>query len=118
MALDAFCELAISNVCTGSTVGQLAETMPTVISSQFLKKLYAKCLESKCRERVESKLEDGQCNFRPGGSTTYQIFTLKQIFEKFWEYGKDLFACFVDLENTYNQVPREKTLERFVGVWR
>ena len=48
-------------------------------------KVYAKCLERKCREIVESKLEDGQCRFRPGRSTTDQIFTLKQIFEKSWE---------------------------------
>ena len=45
-------------------------------------KVYAKCLERKCREIVESKLEDGQCGFRLGSSTTNQIFTLKQIFEK------------------------------------
>ena len=59
-------------------------------------KVYAKCLQRKCREIVDSKPEDGQCDFRPGRST--MIFTPKQIFEKSWEYGKDLFACFVDLE--------------------
>ena len=41
--------------------------------------VYAKCLERKCREIVESKLEDGHCSFRPGRSTTDQIFTLKQM---------------------------------------
>ena len=61
-------------------------------------KIYAKCRKRKCREIVESKLEDGQCGFSPGRSTTDQIFTLKQIFEKSWEYAKDLYACFVDLE--------------------
>ena len=71
-------------------------------------KVYAKCLDRKCQEIVESKLEDGQCGFRPGRSTTDQIFTLKQIFEKSWEYGKDLFACFVDLEKAYDRVPRDK----------
>ena len=71
-------------------------------------KVYAKCLERKCREIEESKLKDGQCGFRPGHSTTDQIFTLKQIFEKSWEYGKDLFACFVDLEKAYDRVPRDK----------
>ena len=40
--------------------------------------------------------------------TISPIFALKQIFEKFWEYGKDLFACFVDLEKAYDQVPRDK----------
>ena len=48
-------------------------------------KVYVKCLERKCREIVELKLEDGQSGFRPGCSTTDQIFTLKQIFEKSWE---------------------------------
>ena len=71
-------------------------------------KVYAKCLKRKCREIVESKLEDGQCGFRPSRSTTDQIFTLKQIFEKSWEYGKDLFACFVDLAKAYDRVPRNK----------
>ena len=71
-------------------------------------KVYAKCLERKCREIAESKLEDDQRGFRPGRSTTDQIFILKQIFEKSLELGKDLFACFVDLEKAYDRVPRDK----------
>ena len=70
--------------------------------------MYAKCLERRCRQIVEPALEDGQCGFRPGRSTTDQIFTLKQIFEKSWEYAKDLFACFVDLEKAYDRIPRDK----------
>ena len=70
-------------------------------------------LERKCREIVESKLEDGQFGFCPGCSTTDQIFTLKQIFEKSWKYGKNLFACFVDLEKAYDRVPRDKLWKIF-----
>ena len=71
-------------------------------------KVYAKCLKRKRREIVESKLEDNQCYFRPGRNITDQTFTLKQLFEKSWEYGKDLFACFVDLEKAFDRVPRDK----------
>ena len=71
-------------------------------------KVYAKSFERKFRKIAESKLKDGQCGFRPGRGTTDQIFTLKQILEKSWEYNKDLFACFVDLEKAYDRVPREK----------
>ena len=70
-------------------------------------------MERKCRKIVESNLEDGQCGFRPGRSKTDQIFTLKQIFEKYWEYSKDLFACFIDLKKAYDRVPRDK----FWKVW-
>ena len=71
-------------------------------------KVYAKCLEKRCREIVESKLEDAQCGFRPGRCTMDQIFALQQIFEKSWEYAKDVYACFVDLEKAYDRVPRDK----------
>ena len=36
-------------------------------------------------------------------------FHLRQlIFEKSWEYAKDVFACHVDLKKAYDQVPQNK----------
>ena len=55
-----------------------------------------------------SKLEDGQCSFCMGRSTTNQIFTQKKIFEKSWKYGKDLSACFVNPNKAYDQVLLDK----------
>ena len=40
-------------------------------------KVYANCLEKKCREIVEPILTDAQCGFRPGRSTMNQIFALQ-----------------------------------------
>ena len=73
------------------------------ITLSLLGRVHAKCLERKSQEIVKSKLQDYQCGFRSGRSTTNQIFTRKQIFEKSWKYGKDLFACFVDLEKAYDR---------------
>ena len=63
---------------------------------------------AKCSEIVEPKLTDAQCGFCPGRSTMDQIFALQQIFEKSWEYAKEVNARFVDLEKTYDRIPRDK----------
>ena len=68
-------------------------------------KVYAKCHEKRCREIVEPKLTDAQYGFRP---IMHQIFALHQIFEKWWEYAKEVNACFVDLEKAYDRIPRDK----------
>ena len=36
------------------------------------------------------------------------VFALYQIFEKSWEYAKEAYTCFVDLEKAYDHVPRDK----------
>ena len=55
-----------------------------------------------------TKVERWPVWFSSERSTTDQIFTLKQIFEKSWEYAKDVFARFADLKKAYNRVPRDK----------
>ena len=37
-----------------------------------------------------------------------QIFALQQIFEKLWEYAKEVNACSVDLEKAYDRILRDK----------
>ena len=37
-----------------------------------------------------------------------QKFALQQIFEKSWEYAKEVHALFVDLEKVYDRIPRDK----------
>ena len=54
-------------------------------------KAYAKVLEARLRTVAEPQLSDEQCGFRPGRSTSDQIFTLKLVCEKAWEYAKPVF---------------------------
>ena len=37
-----------------------------------------------------------------------QIFALQLIFEKSWEYAKEVNAYFVDLETPKDRIPRNK----------
>ena len=78
----------------------------TILS--FPGKVYAKCLEKRCRKIVKAQLQDAPCEFRLGRSTIDQIFALQQIFEKSWEYAKEMYTCFVDLEKAHDCVPRDK----------
>ena len=74
-------------------------------------KIYAGVLEKKLRNIVEGKLDEGQCGFRPLRGCQDQIFSLRQISEKYYEKGKEVFLCFIDLEKAYDRVPREKLME-------
>jgi len=73
-------------------------------------KVYVKCLVEKCREIIEAMLDDTQCGFRRGHSITEQNSTHQQIFEKTWEYAKDIYTCFVDFRKVHDRVPLEKRL--------
>jgi len=64
----------------------------------------AKRLEKRCRNINEPKLNATQCGFHPGHSTTVQNITLQQIIEKSWEYAKNFYTYFVDLEKAYDRV--------------
>ena len=61
---------------------------------------------------------DAQCGFRPGRSTMNQIFALQQIFEKTWEYAKEVNACIADLEKAYDRISIDnKALGCAVTAW-
>ncbi|WP_369199201.1 RNA-directed DNA polymerase, partial [Streptomyces djakartensis] len=63
-------------------------------------------------ERLKPHLNDTigayQCGFRPGKSTTDQIFTLRQILEKTREYQIDTHHLFVDFKQAYDCIIRDE----------
>ena len=60
---------------------------------------------------IENKLRDFQMGFRPNRSTIDNIFTVRQIFEKCYEYNVELHNIFVDYSQASDSVNKNKTVE-------
>jgi hypothetical protein len=50
---------------------------------------------------------DNQCGFRRNWSTTDQIFYIRQILEKKWQYNGTVHQLFIDFKKAYDSVRRE-----------
>ena len=69
-------------------------------------KVYGRLLVERIRETTEGKVGEEQGGFRRGKGCVDQIFTLKQLNEKYTEGGKELHLAFIDLEKAYDRVDR------------
>ena len=70
-------------------------------------KLLERILDGRNQERVEQELGEEQQGFRKGRGTTDGMFALGQLVEKRLEMQGRMTVRFVDLEKTYDTVPRE-----------
>ena len=56
---------------------------------------------------VDEIIGDHQCGFRRNRSTIDQIFCIRQILEKKWEYDGAIHQLFIDFKKEYDWVKRE-----------
>ena len=70
-------------------------------------KLFGRILIERIRDKTERVLREEQCGFRKGRSCMDQIFTVRQLCEKFVAKGRDVYWAFMDLEKAYDRVDRE-----------
>jgi len=56
-------------------------------------KIFTSIILQRIKKRTEEMLSEAQAGFRDHRSTIDQIFTLRQIAEKYEEYGKELYVC-------------------------
>jgi len=54
---------------------------------------------------------DYQSGFMRGKSTTYPIFSIRQLLERYYEYGREVHLCFVDFKQAYDSIIRRKLWE-------
>jgi hypothetical protein len=66
----------------------------------------SKILAKRLNPYTEDILGDYQCGFRRDRSTTDQIFALKNILEKCYEYNITLHQLFIDFKQAYENVTR------------
>ena len=81
-----------------SLLSHAGKVITTIIQRRMLKK-------------TEDIISESQAGFRPGRSTVDQLFTLRQITEKYLEKGKSLHCCYIDFEKAFDSVWQE-------GVWK
>ena len=63
-----------------------------------ISKIFRRMLLERMKKGVDKKLRKEQAGFRPKGSTTEQIFILRNILEQANEWRAGLYAHFVDFE--------------------
>jgi hypothetical protein len=56
---------------------------------------------------INEVIGDHQCGFRRNRSTMDQIFYIRQILEKKWEYNGTVHQIFIDSKKAYDSVKRE-----------
>ena len=64
-----------------------------------------KKIEARLRDRVE--ISKQQYGFMPGKKTFDAMFALRTLMEKYRESQRELYCVIIDLEKTYDWVPRE-----------
>jgi hypothetical protein len=71
-------------------------------------KIYTNIIRMRLETYSESMIGEYQAGFRRERSVTDQLFTVKQLLEKFWEHDIDLYQIFVDFKQAENSIKREK----------
>jgi hypothetical protein len=70
-------------------------------------KILSNSLLTRLTPYTDEIIGDHPCGFRRNGSTTDQIFCIRQILEKQWEYNSTVHHLFIDFEKAYDSVRRE-----------
>ena len=79
-------------------------------------KVYAKIIIERIRNGTDGVIGEEQCGFRRGRGCVDQIFTVRNVSEKYMSRGKDIYWAFMDLEKAYDRIDRENlwgVLERY-----
>ena len=77
----------------------------------FAYKIFAIILNQRLVDIVETKLGDYQSGFRLNRSTNDNIFMIRQIIKKCYEYNIDIHNIFIDYIRAFDSIKRNKILD-------
>jgi len=84
--------------------GDVMERGVSLLNTAY--KILSNILFARISPFAENIIGNYQCGFRKNRSTTYQIFTLRQILEKTKEFGIETQHLFVDFRSAYGTIKR------------
>ena len=58
--------------------------------------VFCTIIQTRIQKKTEETLSESQAGFRAGRSTMDQLFSLRQLAEKFTEIGSPLYCCYID----------------------
>lgn len=70
-------------------------------------KILSYCILDRIKPLAENILGDYQAGFRENKSTIDQIFIIRQLAQKNWEFDQELHTLFVDFKKAYDSINRE-----------
>jgi hypothetical protein len=71
-------------------------------------KIFTNTLARYLEVYIEEILGDYQCGFRKGPSTNDQIFMLREIIEKTYEFNVDMHQLFIDYKQAYDSINQQQ----------
>jgi hypothetical protein len=77
----------------------------SLLSSSY--KILSNILLSMLSPYTDEIIGDHHCGFQRNRSTTDQIFCIRQVLEKKWEYNETVHQQFIDFKKAYDSVRRE-----------
>jgi len=77
-------------------------------------KIFAIILNQRQVDIIETKLCDYQTGFRANRSTIDNIFMIRQIIEKCYEYNIDIHNIFIDYTHAFDSIKRNKILDPLI----
>jgi sorting nexin-29 len=67
-------------------------------------KILTTVINNKLKKYTEHIIGEYQAGFRSGKSTTDQIFTVKNILEKAWEYNVEIHQIFINFQRAHDSI--------------